>query len=81
MVPDSFGCTEMNVVYVNEKPMKDIITLHTNQYFEKIDVKIKEVMLQNEIKVREKVNGFSLPKEWENTLMVSCFILCFLRKI
>lgn len=71
---ENFGCSSLNTIHLNGKPMEDILTLGTSQSFDVVEVKVKELIWQNPIRVGGVVNGFNLPLTRENTLMVSFFL-------
>lgn len=66
----SLDAREMNVTYLNDKRVDNILTLETAQYFAE-HVSLGEVVLNLPINVKGNINGVNLTAERDNTLMVN----------
>lgn len=55
--------------YLNGKPMRELLTLHTDQLFQR-NVTVDNIVVQNQVYVRGLVNNLNLVHEKMNTVMV-----------
>lgn len=69
MEANKFIATKLWTQYLNGKPMRDLLTLHTDQSFQR-NVTVDNVVMRNQVHVHGLVNNLNLLHEKMNTVMV-----------
>jgi hypothetical protein len=67
---NTFSASNLEVVFLNNKPAADLITLHTDQYFNSTFT--CDELTTNNIQIGGTVNEYDIKAERDNTVMVSC---------
>ncbi|KFB39568.1 AGAP003290-PA-like protein [Anopheles sinensis] len=67
-LPGTFKCDSLNATFINNQPLNELITLHTEQTIDR-PVYVKQIVVQHPVQVEGVVNGRDLRVERQNTVM------------